>query len=290
MNEPIAYDSPGALADYLSKQGLNMSKRFGQNFLVSRSAREQIVSALLEEEDPGSVWEIGPGLGAMTALLVSRELPVTVFEIDHGFCSALRDFYASEDNFTLIEGDFLKTWWNVWAQEGTPCRIMGNLPYNAGSVMIGALIESVCLPERMVFTLQKEVALRMTSSPGQPHYSSFSLLCSMDYRTKIIGDLKPGNFFPRPEIVSSIIVMDRIPSRVGGHLRNSFLEVVHDLFRSRRKNLRNALRMGSTGQKLGKERVDEVIRSSGYNQGIRGEALSLEEIVRLTECIEREIN
>lgn len=290
MNEPIAYDSPGALADYLNEQGLSMSKRFGQNFLVSRNAREQIVSALLEEDEQGNVWEIGPGLGAMTAMLVSRDLPVTVFEIDHGFCSALRDFYAAEDNFTLIEGDFLKNWREIWAQEGTPFRIMGNLPYNAGSVMIGELIESACLPERMVFTLQKEVALRMTSSPGHQHYSSFSLLCSMDYRTKLIGDLKPGNFFPRPEVVSSIVVMDRIPSKVGKHLRTPFLEVVHDLFRSRRKNLRNALRMGSTGQKLGKERVDEVIRSSGFNPGIRGEVLSLEEIVRLTECIEGEIH
>ena len=163
MEYPVNYDSPIELRAFLESGQLSMKKRFGQNFLVNRGAREKIISCL-PIKDGDSVWEIGPGLGAMTWHLLDMNAEVTVFEIDHGFISSLKDFYGDLSNFKMIEGDFLKNF-KLINKDDSPAFILGNLPYVSGSVMIAEIIRSAIKPQRMVFTLQKEVGRRMAASP-----------------------------------------------------------------------------------------------------------------------------
>ncbi len=124
----FAYDSPIAITALLKQEELSMTKKFGQNFLISRSVREKIV-ALLDVQPSHRVWEIGPGIGAVTSLLLEQGAKVTAFEIDHGFCRILSEqAFADEPSFRLISGDALKTLPSQLALEGSPDRLCGNLP------------------------------------------------------------------------------------------------------------------------------------------------------------------
>ena len=148
------YDSPKEISQILDLASLAMTKKFGQNFLYSASAREHIVRALNAQEG-ACVWEIGPGLGSITSLLLKSGVKVRAFEIDNGFCRLLREqAFADENNFSLVQGDALKT---LFTQDETPDYICGNLPYNVGSVCIAKLIENDIRVRRMVFYPQPNV-------------------------------------------------------------------------------------------------------------------------------------
>ena len=168
------YDSPAQLKIFLEERNMAMQKKFGQNFLINAHARTRLIDAL-DLEANMSVWEVGPGLGAMTDEMLKRGGKVTAFEIDRGFCGILKDIFKGKQ-LTLVEGDVLKTWKKELAHNGMPARFFGNLPYNVGSVIIADMISGDCRFEKAVVTVQKEVAMRMCAKPGSEDYSSFSVL------------------------------------------------------------------------------------------------------------------
>ncbi|MCX7774742.1 MAG: 16S rRNA (adenine(1518)-N(6)/adenine(1519)-N(6))-dimethyltransferase RsmA [Rectinemataceae bacterium] len=214
-----------------------MSKRFGQNFLIDRSMRERIIDSL--QVEPGmSVWEIGPGIGAMTEGILARGVRLTAFEIDYGFARLLDAKFGAHANFSLVTGDFLKTW---RTRDDRPDRIFGNLPYNAALAIIADLLERDCVPPVMVFTVQKEAARRIAGSPGSKDYSSISVLCLSVCDTRILFDIGHAAFWPQPRVTSSVVRM--IPARhaVPGHERKAFSRFVRAAFSSRRKTMRNNL-------------------------------------------------
>jgi 16S rRNA (adenine1518-N6/adenine1519-N6)-dimethyltransferase len=277
------YNSPLAIIELLKEENLALSKKFGQNFLISPSAWEKIIESLgpLEGEQ---VWEIGPGLGVLTHLLLQKGAIVTAFEIDHGFSRILRErAFVGEENFTLIEGDFLKTWPDVFREEGTPSIICGNLPYNVGSVCIARLLEEQCLPERMSFTLQREVGERLMASEGSKLFSPLSLLAQIDYEVEQVMSLKSGVFFPPPKVDSVVISFKRRTSPlVPVTEREQFLRVVNDLFAQRRKTVRNNLLRGQTGALYGREGVLEALATAGVAESERAEKLSIETLLNLS--------
>ena len=278
----LNYDSPKEIERVLNEKGLAMSKKFGQNFLISPEGRKRLVD-LMELEKGMKVWEIGPGLGAITHMLLKKEVCLTSFEIDHGFASLLRDVaFNDEENFNLVEGDALKTLFKKKLLP-LPERIVGNLPYNVGSVMIGKLIENSYLPPLMVFTLQREVVDRMTSKPGEDDYSSFSVLTQMDYENKLSLKLPKGCFWPQPNVESAVVVMKkRETPLVPLNLRPVFIPLLRDLFHQRRKTIRNNLNSSLYGN-LGKEKVEELLSRSALTGNERAEALSWDSLVRLGE-------
>ena len=98
----LNYDSPKEIEKVLSEKGLAMTKKFGQNFLVSPSGREKLVK-LMELEEGMKVWEIGPGLGAITHMILKENVDLYSFEIDHGFASLLSGpAFGDESRFTLV--------------------------------------------------------------------------------------------------------------------------------------------------------------------------------------------
>ena len=173
MPPSLDYDSPRALRAWLDHRGLGMRKQLGQNFLINGPARRRLLDALAIE--PGDrVWEIGPGLGAMTAGLLERGAEVSAFELDRGFIAALEEFFGGQRGFTLIPGDVLKTWPAAWAalgrETGATPLLLGNLPYNIATTLLADLVEKNCFFRRMVVTVQREVARRMIAKPGTPEY------------------------------------------------------------------------------------------------------------------------
>lgn len=231
------YDSPNSLRTYLEQNNMAMQKKFGQNFLINKHSRELLVSAL-NLNDSKSVWEIGPGLGAMTSMLLETKAQVTAFEIDRGFSKALKDFFGDYPNFSLIEGDVLKTWQKK-AQEKIPDCLFGNLPYNIAATIIGDTIEKSVQFDTIIITVQKEVALRMAAKSNTADYSSFSILCQWAYTVETIMDLKGGCFWPQPNVTSRAVKLTKKKDWPQCKDPKLFQSILRSLFSSRRKTIKN---------------------------------------------------
>ncbi|MCL2294679.1 MAG: 16S rRNA (adenine(1518)-N(6)/adenine(1519)-N(6))-dimethyltransferase RsmA [Spirochaetes bacterium] len=297
------YNSPKSIQDILSTHGLALQKKFGQNFLISKDVREHILSVI--DIDPGSavpaqatgmsrrsagvnIWEIGPGLGNMTALILEKmealchehgkEGKLFVFEIDKGFIKILKNLFVSK--IEVIEGDFIKTWKKHKEAAGMPDRIFGNLPYNSASLIIAALIEENSVPEKMVFTVQKEAAQRIAAKPGTKDYSSFSILCQIACNIKIEADIKGGAFFPVPDVTSSLISMTPHNKYAGIKDRKLFSRFLRTIFQARRKTILNNLKIVAST-----ETITNILRQENIPPTIRAEALEISQIVSLFERI-----
>ncbi|MDR2143562.1 MAG: 16S rRNA (adenine(1518)-N(6)/adenine(1519)-N(6))-dimethyltransferase RsmA [Treponema sp.] len=235
------YNSGAAIRAFLSERGMGIRKKWGQHFLVNPRARSVLVDAL-DIGDRDGVFEIGPGMGAMTSLLLEKGARVRAFEIDPGFVAVLRELFSGnlsggegEASFTLVPGDVLKTW--EQNDDGSP-YLLGNLPYTIAAVLVGSLIEKGRFFRRMVITVQKEVALRMAAKRGGGNYSSISVLCASVYDIKLLMTLKAASFYPPPRVDSAALLFTL---RDGEKNRTLFAPLVRALFASRRKTAANNL-------------------------------------------------
>lgn len=277
------YSSISSITRLLEENGLGMTKKFGQNFLVSMSALDRI-TALSGACEGMRVWEVGPGIGALTTKLLQTGAEVTAFEIDHGFCRILREqAYVDVPNFKLVEGDALKNWKTEWETQGTPDIICANLPYNVGSIFIASVIENRCLPQTMVFTLQSEVVDRICAKQTDDAFSGFSILTGIDYESTDAMRLRSGCFFPSPNVDSSVVVMrKRENALVPDAEARDFLELVRILFAQRRKTVKNNLK--ATGKSSAD--IDRALTECGISQTERAEKLSVWQILALKRSLQ----
>ena len=278
------YDSISEIKSALIANELNMSKRFGQNFLISSAARSRIITAL-NLTPKSRVWEIGPGLGAMTHMVLRISNNLTVFEIDYGFIRYLEEFFLPLEGFKVISGDFVKTWEKVLEEDGKPDIIMGNLPYNSASAIIASLIEKKCIPNTMVITVQKEMGQRMISLPGSKNYSSFSMLCQYAFNIENLGDLKPGSFYPSPDVTSTILKLTshNLYPNINSYL---YFKIIRDLFQSRRKKIKNNLSRGWVGDHFTWDLVEKALVLADISPDDRAENIPVYSIVKLVGNIE----
>jgi 16S rRNA (adenine1518-N6/adenine1519-N6)-dimethyltransferase len=282
------YDSPLALKAYLDASDMAMQKKFGQNFLVNGRSRERLVDAL-DIAEGTSVWEIGPGLGAMTHDILERGAKLTAFEIDRGFCAALKGFFGDRPNFALVEGDVLKNWKRVFAEQGVPNRLFGNLPYNIAATIIADMISEGARFDRVVITIQKEVALRMQASPGTEDYSSFSALCQWAYDVSPLMDLASGCFWPRPNVASRAVVLTKKKEWPVCSSPEIFMSLLRGLFSSRRKTIKNNFSAwAASSGRIPTDLADEgnlrtILERASVDPAARAETLSIAAFIRLAD-------
>jgi 16S rRNA (adenine1518-N6/adenine1519-N6)-dimethyltransferase len=284
----INYDSPTELRAFLDARGLGMRKKLGQNFLINPHARSRLLDAL--EFNPGDdVWEVGPGLGAMTSGLMERGARVTAFELDPAFCRVLGEEFGDKNEFLLAEGDVLKTWQNARGGD----YLLGNLPYNIAAALLADFIEKKKFFKRIVVTVQREVALRMMARPGSPDYSSFSVICASAYKLGPLMVLKGASFYPQPKIDSQGVRLDLL-DEPAAHSR-LFQPLTRALFSSRRKTIKNNLINFSNSVILkGKgfeaaqaNRVGlEALAKSGISGDRRAETLDVADFETLAQALE----
>lgn len=283
MNHPD-YNSPAELKKILDENGFSMQKKFGQNFLINAAARTKLIDAL-DIEKGTSVWEVGPGLGAMTSELLEKGANLTVFEIDRGFISLISQFfqsYSQQDSFRIIEGDVIKNWYGQ-TQNGTmlPQRFFGNLPYNIAATIIADTIEKGIRFDRCVFTVQKEVAVRMAAKPGEDDYSSLSVLCNWAYDVKNLMDLSGANFWPKPNVDSRAVVFTRKEDFPRCKDPKLFIKMQRALFSLRRKTVRNNLQ----GFLKNKEKTLLYLEKAGIDPMLRAEVLTIDQMLLLSDVI-----
>ncbi len=278
------YNSPAELKQVLDANGFSMQKKFGQNFLINEDARRRLVDAL-ELTEGMKVWEVGPGLGAMTNTILERGADLTVFEIDRGFASLISGFfedYTKGGTFRIVEGDVMKTWKGQLKTAGQPDRFFGNLPYNIAATIIADTIENNVRFEKCVFTVQKEVAQRMCAKPGTADYSSFSALCQWAYDVKPLLDLAGGNFWPKPNVDSRAVVFTKKADFPCCQNPELFIKMQRALFSSRRKTVRNNLSQFLKNNDL----AVSCLEKAGIDIMKRAEVLTLPELLKLSDVIE----
>ena len=285
------YNSPSEIKNFLESNGLAMQKKFGQNFLINENARKRIIDALDITEN-SSVWEVGPGLGCMTEEILLRGASLTAFEIDRGFAECLKNFFDSyAEKFSLVEGDVLKTWKKERAAfsektgKENSDRFFGNLPYNIAATLIADTIENQVRFDKCVFTVQKEVAKRMTAKPGTEDYSSFSVLCSWAYDINNVIDLAGTNFWPKPNVDSRAVLFTKKEGFPDCENPKLFCKMQRSLFSSRRKNVKNNLGIFLSSA----EKAEYALDKAKIMPSLRAEVLTLEQMLVLSDVLNKDI-
>ena len=200
---PLDLTDPGTVTRVARQAGLFAKRRLGQHFLVDRGALDAIVEAL--NPAPGdTVWEIGPGIGVLTAELARRAARVVAVDLDPACIRAARVTLRGLPNVELIEGDALRV---DAAGLGLPDDHLaaGNLPYNLTGALLAHLFEAAVPPRRGVFLVQREVAARIASPPGGWSLATVAVRSVADVER--LGDVPAASFMPEPAVASSIIRM-----------------------------------------------------------------------------------
>jgi 16S rRNA (adenine1518-N6/adenine1519-N6)-dimethyltransferase len=245
-------------------------KRFGQNFLTDAHVLSDIIDAISPSRGETMV-EIGPGLAAMTALLLKELDHMHVVELDRDLVARLEKAWPRE-RLTIHSGDALKfDFASIPVPEGKKLRVVGNLPYNISSPLLFHLAEFAHLVEDQHFMLQKEVVERMVAEPGTKAYSRLSVMLQWRYDMSMMFVVPPTAFDPPPRVESAIVRM--VPVRQQLPADAATLEaVVAKSFSQRRKVIKNCVAGMFTEQQL---------VEAGIDPGARPEAVALEQYVAL---------
>lgn len=278
----INFNSVREIQDLLKDNNLSPNKNFGQNFLFNQQAREYLLEVLDLNEDT-TIWEIGPGIGTFSYDIAKKVKSFYLFEIDNGYIKLLKEnLIRTYPHASLIEGDFLKTSREMFRANSPPDIVFGNLPYNVSSTIIESFIEQDFLPQKMVFTIQKELAQRLTAEANNKNYSYLSIVCQFDYEIKVLKTISKHCFYPIPNVESSVITMTlREPNN--NLNKSDFLNLTRDLFAARRKTILNNLKNGNLIKKYPLETLTNVLEDLQIPPTSRGETLKPIDYIAICE-------
>lgn len=277
--------NPKRTIEVLQKYEFAFQKRFGQNFLIDTHVLEKIIAAAdITKED--MVLEIGPGIGTMTQYLSQAAREVVAVEIDRTLLPILEDTLSDFPNVTVINEDILKVDIEKLAMDyngGRPIKVVANLPYYITTPIIMGLFEKKIPLDTITIMVQKEVADRMRTGPGSKDYGALSLAVQYYAKPRIVANVPPNCFMPRPKVGSAVIQLERY-QKPPVEVRDEKLlfQLIRASFNQRRKTLANGLK-NAAELSFTREQVEEALKNCGFPLSVRGEALSLEEFARLSD-------
>lgn len=253
-------------------------KSLGQNFLFDLNLTRKIARAALPL-DQGTVVEIGPGPGGLTrALLLEGASKVVAVERDERMRPILERLAdASNGRLTVVFGDALET--DLASLVDGPAQIVANLPYNVGTPLLVNWL--LCEPwppwfSGLMLMFQKEVAQRITATPGDGAYGRLGVLAGWRCQASRLFDIPPSAFVPPPKVTSSVVQL--LPRATPLPCQAADLErVAAAAFGQRRKMLRQSLK----GLGLGVEGLAELLASVGLEGTERAETLSIDQFTAL---------
>lgn len=233
---------PGVTMRILKENQIKPLQGLGQNFLIDGNILEKIVTAAdLTKED--KVLEIGPGLGTVTQLVAENCSKVVAIEIDERLVSILKRHFCEHTNVEITKGDVLEVdLGKIFMKAPYGWKVITNLPYYITSSILMKLLAENANIDLMVVMVQKEVAHRIIAQPGGKDYGILSVLIGYYYDAHIIHNVPPTAFFPRPDVDSSVVLLERCKERrVYEESERYFTCIVKAAFGKRRKTLLNAL-------------------------------------------------
>ena len=270
----------------MADAGITFHKEFGQNFLTNRIIPEDIADNCADTSER-MVLEIGPGIGCLTQELAMRFKKVVAVEIDRGLIPVLNKTLAEYDNITIINEDVMKVDLAALVaehSEGMPVSVCANLPYYITTPILMYLLESGVKFSTITVMVQNEVAARLAAKPGSSDYGAITAVLGYYGTVRKLFKVSAGCFIPAPKVDSAVVridLYDKCPYTIKDE--KLFWNCIRAAFEMRRKTLENAL-----VAKLGgftKEQVAEAISACGFDSKIRGERLSTEEFVNLSNAL-----
>lgn len=270
--------------EYSNFPKIRPRKSLSQNFLVNLQAAQRIVDSLnLSPED--AVLEIGAGKGVLTQFLIEQAQKVYAVELDKNLCEFLRQQFHNQNNLEIINQDILKIDLKKLLPSSPKIKIIGNLPYQITSPILDWLIEHKELISQAVLMVQKEVAIRMSASPGGKDFSPLSIFVQIYTLPKNLFSLKPHSFYPPPKVDSTVIALDFLSqSQVKPEDENLFFQIVKASFSTRRKTILNCL---SSKLKLSKSMVENILREVRIDPQSRAETLEISQYLKLVQELKK---
>jgi 16S rRNA (adenine1518-N6/adenine1519-N6)-dimethyltransferase len=292
----LARQTQSYLRNLFARKGIAPRHQFGQNFLIDLNIHDLIVeTANVGPED--LVLEVGPGAGALTALMAGRGARVLAIEIDRGMAGLAEEAVVGLPGARVMNVDVLagKNTLNpsvveeiraaMIAAPGKAFKLVANLPYNVATPVISNLLvhPEIC-PSLMVVTIQRELAERMIAAPSTPAYGALSILVQALAEVSIVRILPPSVFWPRPKVESAVVMIRPVPERRAATDVVWFHTVVRQVFLHRRKNLRHVL-SELWPDRLSKPEVDALLARLGFDGRLRAEALDVAQFRSLSQAL-----
>ncbi|NBX75870.1 MAG: ribosomal RNA small subunit methyltransferase A [Proteobacteria bacterium] len=250
-------------------------KSLSQNFLISPHWAEKLVEAFLCEGQYDEVWEIGPGLGALTQILTTKtQKPIQLFEIDKKLSVFLKEQFPS---IPVHQGDFLDHDWNQLISPPRKVAVLSNLPYHLSSPMIFKMAENKNVLSHFLFTFQKEFADRLIAKPNTKNYGSLTLITEVHFSLKNLGTLPAGAFYPAPSVSSQAILF--IPKPDSSEMLKT-ISLIKAAFSHRRKKMASNLK-----DVFPEVSWEACLEEAGISPQIRAEALTLDQFRFLSNKI-----
>ncbi len=272
--------------------------RFGQNFLIDLNL-VQLIAKTAELGPRDVVLEVGTGMGSLTTIMARQAGHVVTIEIDRHLATMARQEFEKFSNITLLEQDALKSKSQLHPAvieavrqqvaniNGGRLKLVANLPYNVATPILSNLLDIDPWPVRMVATIQRELAERITAQPRTKDYSALSVWMQAQCQTEIVRTMAPSVFWPRPKVESAIL--DIRPQKV---LRmriadcQHFHALVRGIFIHRRKFLRSAL-ASAVKDRLDKSQVDSILAELELDATVRAEQLTPHQMIELAALVKK---
>lgn len=292
MNKDIA--TPVRTKEILEKHGFSFKKSLGQNFLIDTNTLGNIVSHADLSKKVG-VIEIGPGIGALTEHLARAAGKVVAYEIDGRLLPVLEDTLSPYDNVTVVHEDILKVDLKQaiveYFSDYDDVVVVANLPYYVTTpIIMKFLLEKIAI-SGMIIMMQKEVADRITASPSTKAYGSLSIAIQYYMDAKVAMIVPKTVFIPQPNVESAVLRLTRKKQPPADVIDEDFLfKVSRGSFVQRRKTILNNLQSSLTDGKAKKEQILEALNEASIDPRRRGETLSIEEFVELSNALYKEFN
>jgi len=274
--------TPTEIRELASKLDLKPTKKLGQNFVTDQNTVEKIVRTSKVSKD-SVVLEVGPGLGSLTLALLATGAKVFAVEIDQRLAELLpitaKAKGFSGDQLEVINKDALEI---TTHDVKNPNILVANLPYNVSVPVIIHILETFPSIENYLVMVQSEVADRLAASPGSRTYGSPSVKLQWYGEVSKAGSVSRSVFWPVPNVDSDLVQITR-KKDVDQSIRKELFAVVDAAFSQRRKMLRSAL----SSMCAGSEKASEILESAQIDPQLRGEALNVDDYVRLTYAMKK---
>lgn len=273
----------------LDSHGFSFAKKYGQNFLINEGVPKKIAESSCQGAGrPRACIEIGPGIGSLTLQLSRVYDKVVCFEIDTRLPPILSETLSGCQNVEIILEDILKADLNGVIREkfeGYSVSVCANLPYYITGDIIMRLLESNIQFESVTVMIQKEVAERLTSKPGDSCYGAITAAVNYYADVRRLFNVSPGNFIPRPKVDSTVIRLTPYKNKpVSPRSEALFMRVLHGAFAQRRKTLINSL-YSVLGGDYTKDELTYALGIAGISPSCRGETLGISDFAKISDAL-----
>lgn len=268
-----------SIKDIIAATGFRFNKGLGQNFITDKNLLAAIAADSGLTKDDVAV-EVGTGAGTLTRALASVAKKVISFEVDASLTPVLELSLRGIDNAEVVFKDVLKMN-DAQFEEivDSPFRLVANLPYYITTPLIMRFLESGLNAKSLTVMVQKEVADRLVAEVGSADYSAVTLAVQMAGSAKITRTVSRNMFYPAPNVDSAVVHIEVDRHKLDGEDAPLVHKLVRSAFAMRRKTLANNLAVAFD---ISKAEATSRIESAGFAPLIRGEALSLDDFVKLS--------